>query len=377
MRRERNSAWIARHLMTYAGSMRRFFGSYWGRIVLITGTAALASAVFFTPRFAPKEFSRSLIISLVYSYCIGPLCGLILPRLASRSTGLPPLVAWALVVATLLVLSVIDAVLASAILVGLGIHPAGHLGAAIWTSLRICTTFALVIGIGMVLYETLRGRLDVATQELETVERERARVRALATEARLASLESRLHPHFLFNALNAITALIHDDPARAEAMIERLAALLRVSLDASRRGTIPLAEELKIIQDYLEIEQARLGHRLRYGLEIPEELASIEVPPLSIQTLVENSVTHAVAPQRAGGDIRVGGGITGNRLWLAVTDTGPGFSRAAIRPGHGLHNLQERLEVQFGTEARLDIATSGGRTTVTMSLPLDRTGPEP
>ena len=198
----------------------------------------------------------------------------------------------------------------------------------------------MTLGVGMSLYEAQRVRLDAVTLELRTRELEAERDRKLALQARLASLESRLQPHFLFNTLNAITSLIQDDPDQAERMVERLAALLRFSLDASERGLVPLADELKIVADYLEIERARLGERLSFTLDVDADAAGREVPPLAIQTLVENSVKHAIAPRPAGGRIRVTASLAGDRLLLSVWDDGPGFTAAAMRPGHGLDTLQ-------------------------------------
>ena len=236
-------------------------------------------------------------------------------------------------------------------------------------SLPINAMLTMTLGVGMSLYEAQRARLDTVTLELRTRELEAERDRKLALQARLASLESRLQPHFLFNTLNAISSLIQDDPDHAERMVERLAALLRFSLDASERGLVPLADELKIVGDYLEIERARLGSRLSFTLDADPEAAGREVPPLTIQTLVENSVTHAIAPRPAGGRIRVAAALAGERLVLSVWDDGPGFTTAAMRPGHGLESLQARLAARFGAAAELTIAGRDGGTLVTVTVP--------
>jgi CheY-like chemotaxis protein len=144
--------------------------------------------------------------------------------------------------------------------------------------------------------------------------------------------------------------------------------VLRFSLDASERGLVPLADELKIVGDYLEIERARLGSRLTFTLDIDPEAAGREVPPLTIQTLVENSVKHAVAPRPTGGRIRVAASLAGERLVLSVWDDGPGFTAAAMRPGHGLEGLQTRLAARFGAAAELTIASRDGGTLVTVTV---------
>lgn len=191
----------------------------------------------------------------------------------------------------------------------------------------------------------------------------------MALEARLATLESRLHPHFLFNTLNAISALIHDDPDRAERTVERLAALLRFSLDATQQGVIPLGREMKIVGDYLEIEHTRLGERLSYAVTADPAVEACAIPPLAVQTLVENSIKHAIAPRPHGGQVRVDASEAGDEVVLRVWDDGPGFTIAHMPPGHGLDNLKTRLTARFGASARLAVERQAGGTLVTVSLP--------
>ena len=120
-----------------------------------------------------------------------------------------------------------------------------------------------MLGSAITIYETLSHRLQAATLELRTRELAEERHRKLASEARLSSLESRIHPHFLFNTLNSISALIREDPAQAERTVERLAALLRYSLDSNARRLVSLRQEMRVVQDYLEIQKTRFGDRLQ------------------------------------------------------------------------------------------------------------------
>jgi LytS/YehU family sensor histidine kinase len=216
-------------------------------------------------------------------------------------------------------------------------------------------------------------RIDALTLELRTKELERERERKMALEARLSSLESRLHPHFLFNTLNAISELIHENPERAERTVERLAGLLRAALDATGRTTVPLARELEIVGDYLEIEKTRLGERLTYGFQVAPEAGACGILPLAVQTLVENSIKHAIAPKPDGGRVRVEAFTNDGRLTVGVWDDGPGFAMSAAIPGHGLENLQSRLSGRFGGAAMLSVSRRDGGTLVTVSLP--RTSP--
>lgn len=161
-------------------------------------------------------------------------------------------------------------------------------------------------------------------------------------EAREAVLRSRLAPHFLFNALNTLHAQIETAPREAQGNLERLARLFRQVLDRSERPTVPLGEELAFVEDYLGLEQARLGERLRVRVDVPEELLEAPVPALALQILVENAVKHGVAPREAGGEVRICARAEGRRLTVAVEDPGNGIG---AEPGTGtaLANLRERL----------------------------------
>ena len=133
----------------------------------------------------------------------------------------------------------------------------------------------------------------------------RQRPVARALEAQLASLESRVQPHFLFNTLNSIASLIPSDPRGAERMTTQLASLLRSSLDAANGALVPLADELRTVRDYLDIERVRFGSRMKPELTIDAAAENALVPRFSLQTLVENSVKYAIAPRRDGGRIAV------------------------------------------------------------------------
>jgi LytS/YehU family sensor histidine kinase len=119
----------------------------------------------------------------------------------------------------------------------------------------------------------------------------------------------------------------------------------------------------------------RLGPRLAFDVDAPADVARCEVPPLAVQTLVENSVKHAIAPRTEGGTIRIVAARAGDALRLTVWDDGPGFTAAAMRPGHGLDSLRARLAARYGAAAALSAARAGGGTLVTVSLPLAREAP--
>ena len=221
----------------------------------------------------------------------------------------------------------------------------------------------------MYFYYVLQERLERARLELRTRQMEEERARKLAAEARLSSLESRIHPHFLFNTLNSIASLIPQDPQRAETMVTKLASLLRFSLNANQTGLVPLSQELLVVRNYLEIEQARFGERLRYSIDVPESLENLGVPPLSLQSLVENSVKHVIANCPSGGEIGVRASAGNGRVYLDVSDNGPGFELETIPSGHGIHNLTDRLALLYGPAAGLEVDRHGGRATVRVTVP--------
>src|SRR6266849_1652350 len=317
----------------------------------------------------PGQIARHFVDSFIYSNCIGMLVGFAVfsftPRLVLQRFPFN----WVLLVSMILSLTFVGSLIAGFILMGLGIFPPQDYS---WIGLRrmgLGFLLALVFGISGYLYEGVRLRLKTTTEQLRTKVLDEERAQKLAVEASLSSLESRVHPHFLFNTLNSISSLIQEDPLLAERMVERLAALLRFSLDSSQRSTIPLEQELRISIDYLEIENARFAERLHYAIDVPAELHTILVPPFVIQTLVENSVKHAVSLKREGGNIHLKATVIDGRVNIEVGDDGPGFSADAITAGHGLDNLRARLVTLFAHEAALDLSRPNGFMVVSVSLP--------
>jgi len=307
--------------------------------------------------------------SLVYANCIGLLAEISLPRIWLVLCRFPPWLRWTLAFCAMFAAAVVGALLAGLVLVILGWLKPEFYWLEFSGSLKIAIFITFLTGGTMSLYESMRARLDETTLQLRTKELERERALKLATEAQLASLESRIHPHFLFNTLNSISSLIPDDPARAERLIEQMAALLRFSLDANQAGLVPLSSELKIVADYLEIERARFGDRLRYRMDIPSGLEASRVPPLSVQTLVENSVKFAIAPSRSGGEICIAGARDNGQLRLEVSDEGPAFALESSPKGHGLDNLKDRLATLYGEHAALTLERRENRNNLTLSLP--------
>jgi sensor histidine kinase YesM len=335
------------------------------RDILFTLAINFAVALLITLAFAfgasgIKDLGNRFIASLIISNSIGFLVMLALIFLGPYMDRWPAPLNWILAVCSLVACTAVGFLIGGTILTRTGLMPEIYFWASFKDSIGVALIISLGIGISAALYEQLRSRLEATTLRLREQELAEERARKLAAEARLASLESRIHPHFLFNTLNSISSLIQDDPRQAELMVERLAALLRFSLDAHQSSAVPLDRELKIVRDYLEIEKARFGPRLRYHIDVESALTqSIEVPPLAIQTLVENSIKHVISRRREGGEIRIKARLDGGIVYIEVSDDGPGFSLEDISAGHGLDNLRARLAALFGDEAALGVPERG------------------
>jgi two-component system, LytTR family, sensor histidine kinase AlgZ len=342
---------------------------YWLRVAFVSVFAALLLTALLVSMGDTARIPVLLRHTLIHSTIMAGLCGALMPWIRHRLVAAGSVVVWAVTIPALLTLGGLGSLLACGVIVVVERSGLAGCWPCVSSAYPINALLTMTLGVGMTLYEAQRARLETVRLELKARELEHERDRKMALQARLASLESRLQPHFLFNTLNAISALIQEDPDHAERMVERLSALLRFSLDATERGLVPLADELKIVTDYLEIEHTRLGERLSFAIDVPADVTRCEVPPLVIQILVENSVKHAIAPRPSGGRIRVAATTTADTLRLSVWDDGPGFTAAAMRAGHGLENLQSRLAARYGAAATLTVAPRDGGTVVTVTVP--------
>jgi len=194
-------------------------------------------------------------------------------------------------------------------------------------------------------------------QRLRDQEKQAAELQNLAREREMAALKAQVNPHFLFNTLNSISAMVTRDPEETRRMIARLAELLRYALDSSERDFVALRDELYFVRSYLEIESKRFGGRLRVEQEIAPETMDVLVPPMILQPLVENAVRHGIAPSEEGGRITLRIRLADGRLLVSVEDTGVGVedgdTRSLTQNGVGLRNTDARLRRLFGPEAGL------------------------
>jgi|tagenome__1003787_1003787.scaffolds.fasta_scaffold20719774_1 two-component system LytT family sensor kinase len=229
----------------------------------------------------------------------------------------------------------------------------------VWGTLTGFLYYWLILGVqAAFVYQRMYREQSVATATLE---------RSLA-EARLEALRLQLHPHFLFNTLNAISAFVPGEPERAQRMIARLGELLRRTLNGGSASELSLAEELDVLSPYFEIQRVRFGDRLTIDLDVPGEAAHALIPTLMLQPLVENAVEHGVKRTLGGAVVRLKAERAGDRLRLELSDNGPGLG--GTRDGVGLANTRARLKELYGEAHRLELQSlATGGTTVRLELP--------
>ncbi|MCB9765994.1 MAG: histidine kinase [Alphaproteobacteria bacterium] len=203
-----------------------------------------------------------------------------------------------------------------------------------------------------------------------------ARLETALGEARLEALRLQLNPHFLFNTLNSISALVSVDPDAAERMIARLGDLLRVTLASQQGGEVPLAQELEVLELYLDIERVRFGDRLTVSVDPEPGTEILAVPAFILQPIVENALRHGVASRAGPARVALRAARRGDTLELCVRDDGPGLNGLdpeQISLGVGLSNVRQRLATLYGEAGRLELAEDTPRgTRVTLTLPARR-----
>ncbi len=331
---------------------------------------ALGSIFFFTGGGeGAAEWLRSVVFSTTYSNFIGLPGTLVFVLIGPRLRRFKPMGQVLGYLAVLAPMAALGCIAADAFFVAVRFRSADGFLARFVEDARVTLIITLVVGAAVIGYERLRVRLVDAETRLRDEELSRERALRLAADAQLSSLESRIRPHFLFNALNAVLALVHEDPRRAEAVLERITALLRASLRADPGGLVPLRDEMSLVVDYLEIEAVRFESRLRWSVHVPDELMATAVPAFSVQTLVENSVKYAASARQEGASIRIGASRDGQSVSVHVEDDGPGFDGLTLPKGHGLETLRARLAALFGAAGALEIAGTAGGARVTVRLP--------
>jgi LytS/YehU family sensor histidine kinase len=251
----------------------------------------------------------------------------------------------------------------------LGTFFAGLGGGIVWGTLTGFLYYWLILGIqAAFIYQRMYREERIAAAELE----------GRLTEARLEALRLQLHPHFLFNTLNAISAFVEANPERARRMIARLGELLRRTLSGGAAAEVPLSRELDLLAPYLEIQRIRFGDRLSIELDVPDGTSDALIPALMLQPLVENAVEHGVKRTLDAARVRLSAKRSGDRLRVEIADNGPGPTSSAEGVGVGLANTRARLAGLYGDAHRFELRPlESGGTVVTIELPFKPSGADP
>lgn len=244
-----------------------------------------------------------------------------------------------------------------------------------WTALeaRYRADGLLAIEVGLLLYALSLAvhYIVIGIQESRASERHVFQAQVLAREAELRALRAQIDPHFLFNALNSVSALTTADPPAARRMCVLLSEYLRASVRLGGQDLIRLADELDMTRQYLDIEHVRFGPRLTVVVDWDEALGSCPVPPLMLQPLVENAVTHGIAHLLDGGTIRLAASRADGTLTVTIENPCDPERARMPQTGFGLQNVRKRLEAHFGPRARLSVRDTPDRFVVRLQMPCD------
>ena len=229
---------------------------------------------------------------------------------------------------------------------------------------------------GLLIYVTIAGIVYAVqtTERLRAEEARATRAENLRTRAQLEALRAQLNPHFLFNTLHSLMALVRHDPLAAEDALERLASLLRHTLMTMKDAEdVALSEELDFVENYLALEHLRLGDRLRIEKKIEAETLGCRLPPFTLQPLIENSIRHAISTQPEGGVLQITAERRNGLLWLEVLDDGPGAKLEDVEAsnGIGVRIVRQRLMTRYGDQACFHLETGPGKGfSVRMEIPV-------
>ncbi len=353
------------------------------RLLLVVGGICLGIAALLT-----SLDGGTFLVKLTYSVCIATVCVLVvdavrlltawgLDRLrASRGVHVQDsaaAVGWRGAIPGAL----LSMVLGPPVGLWLGDALTGHTSPSLLqfgtTNTRVTLTLSVIATIVSVVVISTLERLHHARAQAEAAQR-------LAAENQLRLLQSQLEPHMLFNTLANLRVLIGLDPPQAQAMLDRLIAFLRATLNASRTASHPLATEFDRLSDYLALMGTRMGPRLQSTLDLPVALRNVPLPPLLLQPLVENAIKHGLEPHVQGGRVEVRARADGSTLLLTVRDTGAGLREGTPPEGtkFGLEQVRERLATLHGRAAVLTLEPApdaDGGTLATIRLPMNTTPP--
>lgn len=324
-------------------TFRHFLASLLAAVAINTLIALILTAIGFGLGFVP---------ALIFSQCIGVsiyLCNLAAVLIYRKTTRLSSQVA---VITAFIVVGASAGTLLGAF--ANGMNPLFFLR-------KHSVLFSQSILIGL-LFGLIVSYVFISLGVLSREKVKRLEIEKSAAETELKLLHSQMEPHFLFNTLSNIISLIDTDHEKSRRMLESFTAFLRASFLTARERTVSLSQELDVIRNYLDIFTVRMGARLDYVIDIPENIRDCRIPPLLIQPLVENAVKHGLEPSVRGGTLRIEGIRDGNRVRITVSDSGVGINEKSGGDGIGLDNIRKRLELLYGRKGwlMLEENKSGG-----------------
>jgi len=336
----------------HSGALQRVFARVFGRrrVLLVLGVAALFGAANSLPSSAPP-FS----VTTGHALAVGLAALLAFGALEQWPARLPSwLPRWILQLAGVVIAVPTGVLLAHVVAMAIDEHSAHESGQM--TSLIVLVVEGLLFGPWIAFGAMLSQRDVFVRDQAQRFELERAELEREASEARLKFLQAQVKPHFLFNTLANVQALVDAGSPRASTVLKSLVAYLRAAVPRLHESTTTtIGHELELARAYLEVMHMRMPDRLQFAMHVDDNAADLRCPPMTVLTLVENAVRHGIDPGEEGGRIDVEVRAQDGRCSVQVTDTGVGLKTAGRGLGSGLASLRERLELAFGGDARLTL----------------------
>jgi hypothetical protein len=319
----------------------------WRRILFVLGLSVVFGALNSLPPTAPPvlvTIGNAIVVGLAVVLAFG----LLELRPKRRPTWLPR---WVLQLIGVVIAVPAGVLLAHSIAMMIDMHAAHQQGAM--TGMVVLMVEGLLFGPWIALGAMVRQRDIFARHQALAFALERSELERDASEARLRLLQAQVKPHFLFNTLANVQALVDTGSPRASGVLTSLVAYLRAAVPNLHDSTTTIAQEVELARAYLEVMHMRMPDRLTYTLRVDDNAAGLSCPPMTLLTLVENAVRHGIDPGEEGGRIDVEVTVQGDRCSVRVTDTGVGLQSTARGLGSGLASLRERLQLAFGGDAEL------------------------
>ncbi len=312
---------------------------------LVGGLVGVAIALFSQDAGAVARFVPT---GILFANAIGFAAGFSARFVLPRYSGLPTHIRLPLAIVTLLA----GGAFGSALIIFWNPLAVLYQGRLLLLLVVVDSIIAVIVGLIIYNYERLRDQIEESYAAIARNRVREERLRELAARSELKALKAQINPHFLFNALNSISALISSDPDAAQRTLERLAGIFRGTLLASEKGSVPFRKEMELVNAYLDVERARFGRRLNVEESIDPGATDVAVPPLILQPVVENAVRHGISPTVEGGTVRIEARLVGDSLRIVVEDDGKGTGlidlEEMLAGGYGLRNVRDRLITRFG-----------------------------